>query len=189
MAQFSSSEAGLLALYRFNGNIDNELGYAYIDQGNQSVTPVYNGGKGLVFDGTTNYNFKINQALSCPNNYFGITFWLTVTEGVPAGQEWRPLSWRSTTGVNYPMRYFSLFTGSTSLTDAQLVERVNQAVERLTQGRFAEMFKVVPAAYMSDADNARGFSWTLPIRLYANNMKTVMSLSIEAYRMSDYTAA
>lgn len=86
-------------------------------------------------------------------------------------------------------RVHRMFTGSTSLTDAQLIERVNRAVENMTSGRFADMFKVVPAAYMSDADNLRGYSFTLPVRLYASNMKTVMSLSIEAYRMSDYSAA
>jgi hypothetical protein len=78
------------------------------------------------------------------------------------------------------------FSGVTSLSDAQLIERVNAFVDENTMGRFANMFKVKPDAYMSNADTARGFSWTLPIRLYANSMKTVMSLSIEAYRMSDY---
>jgi hypothetical protein len=86
-------------------------------------------------------------------------------------------------------RVHRMFTGSTTLTDAQLIERVNQAVENMTVGRFADLFKIVPAAYMSDADVARGYSWTLPIRIYANNMKTVMTLSIESYRMSDYVAA
>lgn len=81
------------------------------------------------------------------------------------------------------------FTGSVSLTDAQLVDRVNKKVEELTVGRFANMFKIVPAAYLTDADVARGFSWTLPIKLYANNMKTVQTLSIEARRMSDLDAA
>lgn len=77
------------------------------------------------------------------------------------------------------------FSGVTSLTNAQLVDRVNKRVEELTTGRFADMFKVVPAAYISQNDDLRGFSWTLPIKLYANNMKTVQVLSIEAYRMSD----
>jgi hypothetical protein len=80
------------------------------------------------------------------------------------------------------------FSGVTSLTDAQLMERVNKAVDELAPAsRFADMFKIVPAAYISEADAARGYSWTLPIKIYANNMKTVMTLSIESYRMSDYT--
>lgn len=81
------------------------------------------------------------------------------------------------------------FTGVTSLTNAQLMDRVNSKVEEMTIGRFADMFKIVPAAFMSDADVSRGYSWSLPIKLYANNMMTVMTLSLEAYRMSDFEAS
>jgi hypothetical protein len=81
------------------------------------------------------------------------------------------------------------FSGAIDLTNAQLIEKVNKAVEVKTNGRFAGLYKIVPAAYMSDGDLSRGFSWTLPIKLYANNMRTVMTLSIEAYRMTDFTAA
>jgi hypothetical protein len=80
------------------------------------------------------------------------------------------------------------FSGSTSLTNAQLIERVNADVVNQTIGRFANLFQVVPAAYISGGDEARGYSWTLPIKLYANGMKTVMSLSIETYRMSDFAS-
>ena len=31
---------------------------------------------------------------------------------------------------------------------------------------------------------ARGYSWTVPIKLYADNMKTVMTTYVQAYRMS-----
>ncbi len=80
------------------------------------------------------------------------------------------------------------FSGSVALTNAQLMDRVNTYVEQRTVGRFAGMFKVVPAAYLTDADLVRGFSWTLPIKIYANNMKTVMTLQVQAYRMTDYAA-
>ncbi len=83
-------------------------------------------------------------------------------------------------------RVWREFTGSVALTDAQLVDRVNRRVEQLTVGRFASMFKIVPAAYISDADKARGYSWTLPIKIFANNMRSIMTLSVQAYRMSDY---
>lgn len=86
-------------------------------------------------------------------------------------------------------RVWREFTGSVRLTNAQLVDRVNAAVENKTIGRFCDMFKVVPAAYHSAADEQRGYSWTLPIKLYANNMATVMTLDIQAYRMSDYNPA
>jgi hypothetical protein len=83
-------------------------------------------------------------------------------------------------------RVWREYTGSVRLTNAQLVDRVNNAVGRKTLGRFCDMFKVVPAAYFTSADTLRGYSWTLPIKLYANNMETVMTLDIQAYRMSDF---
>ena len=81
------------------------------------------------------------------------------------------------------------FSGSVSLTNAQLIERVNKDVLRQSAGRFAGLVQIVPNAYISDGDDARGYSWTLPIEAYFNNMKTVMSLSLQVYRMSDYQGA
>lgn len=80
------------------------------------------------------------------------------------------------------------YSGATDLSDAQLIERVNKSVEEKTNGRFANLFKVVPAAFLTSADTARGFSYTLPINLYANVSKTVMTLSVVTRRLSDLTA-
>jgi hypothetical protein len=77
------------------------------------------------------------------------------------------------------------FTGSVRLTNEQLIDRVNAAVEERTLGRFADMYKIVPEAYLTGSDELRGYSWTLPITLYANNMKTVMTLDVRARRMTD----
>ena len=55
-------------------------------------------------------------------------------------------------------------------------------------GKFDDRFVIVPDAYFTAADEARGYSWTLRIKLYAPSMKTVMSLSIEAYRIDDLAA-
>lgn len=85
-------------------------------------------------------------------------------------------------------RTWRYFSGVTSLTSDQLIDRVNKKVEELTVGRFAGMFKVVPACLITSADEVRGYSWTLPIKLYANGMKTVQTLSLETHRMSDLNA-
>lgn len=79
------------------------------------------------------------------------------------------------------------YSGVMSLTDAQLVEALNREVEKLTVGRFAGLFKIAGAAVITEADRLRGFSWTLPIKLFANNMKTVETLYIESWRMEDAT--
>lgn len=83
-------------------------------------------------------------------------------------------------------RVHRMYSGNVRLSDAQLVERVNEEVEKQTNGRFAGLVRVVPAAMLTDADTLRGYSWTLPIKAYFNNMKTVQTLDIRAYRMSDY---
>ncbi len=75
------------------------------------------------------------------------------------------------------------FSGCVHLTRAQLIKNVNQAVVDKTVGRFAGLFKIVPKAYISGGDALRGYSYTLPIEIYANNAQTVMTLSVEAYRM------
>lgn len=84
-------------------------------------------------------------------------------------------------------RVWRLFSGNVSLTDDVLFDRVNRAVEERSVGRFADLFKIVPAAYKTEADTARGYSYTLPISIYGNNMSTVATVELKAYRMSDFT--
>lgn len=82
-------------------------------------------------------------------------------------------------------RAWRQFTGSANLTNAQLVERVKQFIVDNTIGRFDDRFVIEPDVYFTEADIARGYSWTIKIKIYAPNMKTVSTLSIEARRISD----
>ena len=82
-------------------------------------------------------------------------------------------------------RSWRQFTGSANLTNAQLVDRVNNFITENTIGRFDDRFVIQPDAYFTDADLARGYSWTLRIRIYAPNMKTVATLSLEARRIDE----
>jgi hypothetical protein len=79
------------------------------------------------------------------------------------------------------------FSGATSLTPGQLVENVNKFVSDDVAGRFAGLAVIVPNTVITDADELRGYSWTLNIAAYFNNMKTVMTLSIQAFRTSQLT--
>ncbi len=81
------------------------------------------------------------------------------------------------------------FTGVVSLTEDQLIEQVNKFVNESVSGKFAGLVKVVPNCTITDGDRQRGYSWTLPINIYANNSKTVMTLSVVANRMSDLTSS
>lgn len=82
-------------------------------------------------------------------------------------------------------RVWRLYSGSVSLEDPVLFDRVNRAVEERSVGRFAGLFKIVPAAYKTEADQARGFSYTLPISIYGNVMSTVATVELKGYRLSD----
>ena len=76
------------------------------------------------------------------------------------------------------------YSGNISLTPGQLVDAVNQSVTDATTGKFAGLFNVVPNATITSADKLRGYSWTLPISIYANVSETVMTLSVQAFRMA-----
>ena len=77
------------------------------------------------------------------------------------------------------------FSGDISLTAAQLEEQVNMFVSDRVKDKFDDKFVIIPEATVTEHDALRGYSWTLPIKIYANNMKTVMTTYVEAYRMSD----
>lgn len=78
------------------------------------------------------------------------------------------------------------FSGVSKLSNAQLAERVNNFITERTLGRFDGRFFIEPNTYFTDADIARGYSWTTAIKIYAPNMKTVMTTYVQAYRIEDY---
>lgn len=79
------------------------------------------------------------------------------------------------------------FSGIEGLTNAQLMQRTNDFIsQRTAPSRFDNRYIIEPAAFMTDADIARGYSWTVPVKIYANNMKTVMTSYVQAYRMDAY---
>lgn len=74
------------------------------------------------------------------------------------------------------------FSGRSDLTNGQLADRIEREVLEQVQGRFGNRFEIVPKVDFTKADIARGYSWTLKISIYGNNMKTVQTLYIEALR-------
>lgn len=77
------------------------------------------------------------------------------------------------------------FTGSMSLTNAQLEEQVNQFVADQVKDKFDGKFVIIPDCQVTELDAIRGFSWTLNIKLYSANMKSVMTAMVSAYRIED----
>lgn len=77
------------------------------------------------------------------------------------------------------------FSGVSHLTNVQLAARVNAAVTSQTLGKFDGRFVIQPDATFTDMDEIRGFSLTLPIKLYAPSMKTVMTTYVQVHRIGD----
>lgn len=77
------------------------------------------------------------------------------------------------------------FSGSVSLTSAQLEEKVNEFIAAKVKDKFDGKFVIIPNCTVTELDEIRGYSWTLATRIYANNMKTVMVNSVSAQRISD----
>jgi hypothetical protein len=77
------------------------------------------------------------------------------------------------------------FSGSISYTNAQLEEKVNTFVSTAVKDKFDGKFVIVPNATVTEYDATLGYAWTLPIKIYANNSKTVMTAYTQAYRLSD----
>jgi len=77
------------------------------------------------------------------------------------------------------------FSGVDHLTNAQLCQRVNDFVNDRVNNIFDGRFVIKPQAQVTDMDELRGFSWTLPIQIFAPNMKTVMTTYVQAFRIED----
>lgn len=77
------------------------------------------------------------------------------------------------------------YSGVSHLTNAQLVQRVNDFVTSKILNRFDNRFVIIPDAQITDMDEIRGFSWLLVTKIYSANMKTVMTSAIQANRLED----
>lgn len=75
------------------------------------------------------------------------------------------------------------FTGTISLTNAQLEEQVNTYVSAMVKDKFDGKFVIIPECKVTEEDATRGFSWTLGIKIFAPNMKSVLTTSVSAFRL------
>lgn len=76
------------------------------------------------------------------------------------------------------------FTGSTSLSDAELAEAVENFVNEAIKDKFNGQLVVIPRVQFTVRDKQRGYSWRLVNEIYAHNMKSVMVYTTRIYRYS-----
>lgn len=87
---------------------------------------------------------------------------------------------------NIAERAWRYYSGTSKLSTGQLAERIDNFIRTAVEGKFDYRFKIEPKTYYTDADKRRGYSGTTRIRIYANNMWTVMESYIQAFRMEDF---
>jgi len=79
-------------------------------------------------------------------------------------------------------------SGQTRLTKAQFIEKSNQLMNDLVEGRYDDRVTIVPTTYFTTADDARGYSWTMDVAVYGDPMKTVGTFNVIAKRRADLEA-
>jgi len=76
-------------------------------------------------------------------------------------------------------------SGNSKLTNAQFIERSNALISERTVGRFDGRLTVIPETFLTEDDSNRGYSWSCNINAYGNNMKTVGTFTVNAFRSED----
>lgn len=77
------------------------------------------------------------------------------------------------------------FTGRSDLTEDQMVDRINNAVDAKVKDVFDNRYVVIPETTYTADDKLRGYSWTTVIKLYSPMMQTVQTLTIQTNRIED----
>lgn len=77
------------------------------------------------------------------------------------------------------------FSGADKLTPNQVIKGVNANITAATANKYDKRVTVVPNCYLTAQDTARGFSYTIQIKCYADNMETVATLYIDMFRSAD----
>lgn len=81
------------------------------------------------------------------------------------------------------------FSGDVTFSAAQLADRVNTFVNELVKDKFDGMFVIVPDCTVTSWDKNRGYSWTLPVKLYSRTSRTVMTTYVQAHRRDELDGA
>lgn len=81
-----------------------------------------------------------------------------------------------------------VYSGRSDLTPAQLSERVNAFITAELRGRFDNRVTIIPQAQFTSMDEVRNYSWTVPVQVGADGMRTVMTAWAVARRRADLPA-
>ncbi len=77
------------------------------------------------------------------------------------------------------------FSGRSDLTPAQFTTKVNEFMTNELHGKFDGRVTIIPRAQFTSMDEIRNYSWTVPVDVGGEGMKTVMTGYAVAKRRSD----
>jgi hypothetical protein len=77
------------------------------------------------------------------------------------------------------------FSGVDTLTPNQVIKGVNANITAATASKYDKRVTIEPNCYLTAQDTQRGYSYTIQIKCYADNMDTVATLYIDMFRASD----
>lgn len=78
-----------------------------------------------------------------------------------------------------------VFSGRSDLTPAQFTTKVNDWLTEELRGKFDNRVTIIPRAQFTSMDEIRNYSWTVPVDVGGEGMKTVMTAYAVARRRSD----
>ena len=78
-----------------------------------------------------------------------------------------------------------VFSGRSDLTPAQFTTRVNNWLTEELRGKFDNRVTIIPRAQFTSMDEIRNYSWTVPVDVGGEGMKTVMTAYAVARRQSE----
>jgi len=79
---------------------------------------------------------------------------------------------------------YKRLSGNSKLTKQQFIERSNRLLLEFTAELYDGRVNIVPNTYFTPADNARGYSWTMDVNVYGNNMRTVGTANVIVHRLN-----
>ena len=80
---------------------------------------------------------------------------------------------------------WTMFVGSDKLTNAEFKRDMENYISQDVKGRFDNRFIIIPTVFFTKLDNQRGYSWSYNIKILANTMKLLGSLTVELGRRDD----
>lgn len=75
--------------------------------------------------------------------------------------------------------------GNAKLTQAQFIQRSNEKLLKYIQFRFDGRGVFEPETFFTEADVARGSSWSCKVNFYGNTAKTVSTATVVTHRLED----